>query len=95
MSLDRAAVRHIAMLARIRVSDQEADALVGDLGKILAWVEQLGEVDTSGVQPMASVVARQLPRRADEVTDGNIRDRLLANAPEPAMGFFTVPKVVE
>ena len=95
MSLDRAAVRHIAMLARIRVSDQEADALVGDLGKILAWVEQLGEVDTSGVQPMASVVARQLPRRADEVNDGANRDRLLANAPEPAMGFFAVPKVVE
>jgi aspartyl-tRNA(Asn)/glutamyl-tRNA(Gln) amidotransferase subunit C len=95
MSLDRAAVRHIAMLARIRVSDAEADALVGELGKILAWVEQLGEVDTSGVEPMASVVARQLPRRADEVTDGNIRERVLLNAPEAATGFFTVPKVVE
>jgi aspartyl-tRNA(Asn)/glutamyl-tRNA(Gln) amidotransferase subunit C len=95
MSLDRAAVRHIATLARIRVSDQEADALVGDLGKILAWVEQLGEVDTSGVEPMASVVARKLPQRPDEVTDGNCRDRLLANAPEAALGFFTVPKVVE
>jgi aspartyl-tRNA(Asn)/glutamyl-tRNA(Gln) amidotransferase subunit C len=95
MSLDRAAVRHIAMLARIRVSDAEADALVGDLGKILAWVEQLSEVDTSGVQPMASVVARNLPRRRDEVSDGNMSERILANAPEPAMGFFTVPKVVE
>ena len=95
MSLDRAAVRHIAMLARIRVSDAEADALVGDLGKILAWVEQLSEVDTSGVQPMASVVARHLPRRADEVKDGDRREAILANAPEPAMGFFAVPKVVE
>jgi len=95
MSLDRAAVRHIATLARIRVSDQEADALVGDLGKILAWVEQLGEVETAGVEPMASVVARKLPQRPDDVTDGNIRDRLLTNAPEPALGFFTVPKVVE
>jgi aspartyl-tRNA(Asn)/glutamyl-tRNA(Gln) amidotransferase subunit C len=95
MSLDRAAVRHIATLARIRVSDQEADALVGDLGKILAWVEQLGEVDTSGVEPMASVVARKLPQRPDEVTDGDYRDRLLANAPEAALGFYTVPKVVE
>ncbi len=95
MPLDRAAVRHIATLARIRVSDAEADALVGDLGKILAWVEQLSEVDTSGVEPMASVVARQLPRRADEITDGNLRDRILANAPEPALGFFAVPKVVE
>jgi len=95
MSLDRATVRHIAMLARIRVSDAEADALVGDLSAILAWVEQLSEVDTSGVEPMASVVARQLPRRADEVTDGQMRERILANAPEPALGFFTVPKVVE
>jgi len=95
MSLDRAAVRHIAMLARIRVSDEEADALVKELGKILAWVEQLGEVDTTGVEPMASIVARKLPQRVDQVTDGNIRDHLLANAPEAAMGFFAVPKVVE
>ena len=95
MSLDRAAVRHIATLARIRVSDAQAEALVADLGKILAWVEQLSEVDTSGVAPMASVVARQLPRRADEVTDGNKREAILANAPEAALGFFTVPKVVE
>ena len=95
MSLDRAAVQHIAMLARIRVSDEEADALVDELGKILAWVEQLGEVDTTGVEPMASIVARKLPQRVDQVTDGNIRDRLLANAPEAAMGFFAVPKVVE
>jgi aspartyl-tRNA(Asn)/glutamyl-tRNA(Gln) amidotransferase subunit C len=95
MSLDRAAVQHIASLARIRVSDEEADALVGELGKILAWVEQLGEVDTTGVEPMTSVVARKLPQRSDEVTDGNIRERLIANAPESAMGFFAVPKVVE
>jgi aspartyl-tRNA(Asn)/glutamyl-tRNA(Gln) amidotransferase subunit C len=95
MSLDRAAVRHIATLARIRVSDEQADALVGDLGAILAWVEQLSEVDTGGVEPMASVVARNLPRRADEVSDGGKLEAILANAPEPAHGFFTVPKVVE
>ncbi len=95
MSLDRAAVRHIATLARIRVSDEQADALVGDLGKILAWIEQLGEVDTSGVEPMASVVARDMPRRADAVTDGGRQEAILENAPEPALGFFTVPKVVE
>ena len=95
MSLDRAAVRHIATLARIRVSDEQADALVGDLGAILAWVEQLSEVDTTGVEPMASVVARNLPRRADEVSDGGKPEAILANAPEPAHGFFTVPKVVE
>jgi aspartyl-tRNA(Asn)/glutamyl-tRNA(Gln) amidotransferase subunit C len=95
MSLDRDAVRHIATLARIRVNDAEADALVGDLGKILAWVEQLGEVDVTGVEPLASVVARHLPRRADEVTDGAMRDKVLLNAPEATLGFFTVPKVVE
>ena len=95
MSLDRAAVRHIATLARIRVSDEQAEALVGDLGKILAWVEQLSEVDTAGVEPMASVVARNLPRRADVVNDGGKQKAILANAPEPAHGFFTVPKVVE
>ena len=95
MSLDRAAVRHIATLARIRVSDEQAEALVGDLGKILAWVEQLSEVDTAGVEPMASVVARNLPHRSDVVTDGGKQEAILANAPEPAHGFFTVPKVVE
>ena len=95
MSLDRAAVQHIALLARIRISDTEADALVGDLSKILAWVEQLGEVDTSTVEPMASVVARHLPRRADVVADGDRREDILGNAPEPALGFFAVPKVVE
>ena len=95
MSLDRAAVRHIATLARIRVSDEQAEALVGDLNNILAWVEQLGEVDTKGIEPMASVVARNLPTRADAVTDGGMQEDILANAPEPAHGFFTVPKVVE
>ena len=95
MSLDRDAVRHIATLARIRINDAEADALVGELGKILAWVEQLGEVDVAGVEPLTSVVARHLPRRADEVTDGGKRDLVLLNAPEATLGFFTVPKVVE
>ncbi len=95
MSLDRAAVRHIATLARIRVSDEQAEALVGDLNNILAWVEQLNEVDTSGVEPMASVVARNLPERSDVVNDGGKQEAILANAPEPAHAFFTVPKVVE
>ncbi|HEX5957692.1 MAG TPA: Asp-tRNA(Asn)/Glu-tRNA(Gln) amidotransferase subunit GatC [Hyphomicrobiaceae bacterium] len=95
MSLDRKAVAHIATLARIRVPDSELDGLAGELSSILGWVEQLGEVDTSAVEPMTSVVKMSLPRRKDEVTDGNCRDQVLANAPEPAHGFFTVPKVVE
>jgi aspartyl-tRNA(Asn)/glutamyl-tRNA(Gln) amidotransferase subunit C len=88
MSLDRKAVAHIARLARIGV-------LASELNSILRWIEQLQEVDTSGVEPMSGVVRMQLPRRPDVVTDGNIRDRVLANAPETAKGFFVVPKVVE
>ena len=95
MSLDRKAVAHIATLARIRVPESDLEALAGELSTILGWVEQLGEVDTSQVEPMSSVVKVDLPRRKDEVTDGNCRDKVLANAPEPAHGFFTVPKVVE
>jgi aspartyl-tRNA(Asn)/glutamyl-tRNA(Gln) amidotransferase subunit C len=95
MSLDRKAVAHIATLARIRVPESDLDGLAGELSTILGWVEQLGEVDTSQVEPMSSVVKVDLPRRKDEVTDGNCRDKVLANAPEPAHGFFTVPKVVE
>lgn len=95
MSLDKATVAHIATLARIKVSDSDLDHLAGELSQILGWIEQLGEVDTTGVEPMTSVVHMDLPRRADVVTDGNIRDKVLANAPEPAHGFFTVPKVVE
>jgi aspartyl-tRNA(Asn)/glutamyl-tRNA(Gln) amidotransferase subunit C len=100
MALDKATVRNIATLARIRVEDGELDALAGELSNILNFVEQLGEVDTKGVEPMTSVVAMQLPRRADEVSDGNIQDKILANAPADgapagARGFFAVPKVVE
>lgn len=95
MSLDRKAVAHIAALARIRVPESDLDALAGDLSHILQWVEQLEAVDTSAVEPMTSVVKASLPRRQDAVTDGNCRDEVLANAPEPAHGFFTVPKVVE
>jgi len=95
MSLDRKAVAHIATLARIRVPESDLDGLAGELSTILGWVEQLAEVDTSQVEPMSSVVKIDLPRRKDEVTDGNCRDKVLANAPEPAHGFFTVPKVVE
>ncbi|MBM3601107.1 MAG: Asp-tRNA(Asn)/Glu-tRNA(Gln) amidotransferase subunit GatC [Alphaproteobacteria bacterium] len=95
MALDRDTVRNIATLARIRVEDNELDALAGELSNILTFVEQLNEVDTKGVEPMTSVVAMQLPRRPDEVTDGNIQNKILANAPEGTRGFFAVPKVVE
>ncbi|MGE3967320.1 MAG: Asp-tRNA(Asn)/Glu-tRNA(Gln) amidotransferase subunit GatC [Dongiaceae bacterium] len=95
MSLDRKTVAHIATLARIRLEPKEADALAGELEGILRWVEQLNEVDVSGVAPMSGVEQFKLPQRKDAVTDGGDRDRILANAPEAAAGFFAVPKVVE
>ncbi len=95
MPLDRKAVAHIARLARIEVPETGLDALATELNGILRWIEQLREVDTAGVEPMSGVVRMRLPRRPDVVTDGDIRDRVLANAPESAEGFFVVPKVVE
>ncbi len=95
MAVDRATVRRIAMLARIDVPDGDLEKLAGELSNILGWVEQLGEVDTVGVEPMTSVVPMTLRQRDDEVTDGGIRDYVLANAPERRAGFFAVPKVVE
>jgi aspartyl-tRNA(Asn)/glutamyl-tRNA(Gln) amidotransferase subunit C len=95
MPLDRAAVAHIASLARIRLSEAELDPLADELSQILTWIEQLNEVDTSGVAPMASVAASGLPMRDDEVTEGGRPEEILANAPRTAHGFFAVPKVVE
>ncbi len=95
MAVDRATVRRIAALARIKVPDGELDKLADELSNILGWVEQLGEVDTEGVEPMTSVVPMTLRRREDVVTDGGIRDDILANAPERRDGFFAVPKVIE
>jgi aspartyl-tRNA(Asn)/glutamyl-tRNA(Gln) amidotransferase subunit C len=95
MALDKATVAHIAALARIRLSDAELDPLTAELSHILTWMEQLNEVDTSGVAPMASVAATGLPMREDAVTEGGRRDEILANAPRTTHGFFVVPKVVE
>jgi aspartyl-tRNA(Asn)/glutamyl-tRNA(Gln) amidotransferase subunit C len=95
MSVDAATVRHIARLARIAVSDEEVSALAPELSNILGWIEQLGEVDVSGVQPMTAVIPNHLRLRDDEVTDGGIRNQVLANAPNAEHGFFAVPKVIE
>ncbi|WP_420405225.1 Asp-tRNA(Asn)/Glu-tRNA(Gln) amidotransferase subunit GatC [Nisaea sp.] len=95
MSLDKATVARIAHLARIRTDDAQLDALVGDLNNILGFVEQLNEVNTDNVEPLASVTGHGLPMRKDEVTDGAYPDRVLANAPERAHGYYAVPKVVE
>ena len=95
MSLDKATVARIATLARIKVPEADREALGRELDQILGWVEQLAEVDTTGVAPLASVEHLRLPMRDDVVSDGDRLDDILANAPASARGFFTVPKVVE
>jgi aspartyl-tRNA(Asn)/glutamyl-tRNA(Gln) amidotransferase subunit C len=95
MALDKATVARIATLARIEVPEADQEALAGELSNILGWIEQLGEVETEGVEPMTSVVEMRLPMRDDVVTEGDNRDAVLGNAPEAAKGFFVVPKVVE
>ena len=95
MSVDTATVRHIAKLARIAVTDGEVEALVPELNNILGWIEQLQEVDVSGIEPMTAVIPNTLRLREDLVTDGGKRDEVLKNAPVAEHGFFAVPKVIE
>ena len=95
MSIDTATVKKVASLARIAITDEEAARLAPELGNILGWIEQLGEVDTSNVAPMTAVIPNHLRLRDDVVTDGGIREAVLANAPQGEHGFFTVPKVIE
>ncbi|WP_097091640.1 Asp-tRNA(Asn)/Glu-tRNA(Gln) amidotransferase subunit GatC [Novosphingobium sp. Chol11] len=95
MSIDLQTVKKIASLSRISVTDAEAEAMVPELNNILGWVEQLGEVDVAGAEPMTAVIPNKLRLRDDAVTDGDVRDRVLANAPQAEHGFFAVPKVIE
>jgi aspartyl-tRNA(Asn)/glutamyl-tRNA(Gln) amidotransferase subunit C len=95
MSVDLPTVRRVAHLARLKVGDDEAARLQGELNQILGFVEQLSEVNVEGVEPMTAVVDVALRQRDDIVTDGHIPALLLANAPEKDDGFFVVPKVVE
>ncbi len=95
MSVDETTVRKVAGLARIAVSDAEVTAMVPELSKLLDWVDQLSTINTDGVAPMATVIDNTMRLREDVVTDGNIRDAVLSNAPAPEHGFFGVPKVIE
>ena len=95
MSVSTEQVRHIAKLARIAMSDEEIKRLAPELNNILGWVEQLGEVNTDGIEPLTAVIDQKLRLRDDVVTEGDIRDEVLANAPEAQHGFFAVPKVIE
>ena len=95
MSVDQATVRRIAHLARIRVADEDVPHLQDELNAILRFVEELSAVDVEGVEPMTSVMPMPMKKREDVVTDGEIADAILANAPEREDHFFKVPKVVE
>jgi len=95
MQVDEATVRRIARLARIKVTDQEAKALEKEISGILDWVKQLDEVDVANVEPMTRVTPMTLRKRDDKVTDGEIPEQVLANAPQREGNFFVVPKVVE
>ncbi len=95
MSVDATTVRRIAHLARIAVADQEIEHLRGELNAILAFVEQLSAVEVSGVEPMTAVTPMAMKQRADRVTDGDIPDDIVKNAPVREDHFFVVPRVVE
>ncbi len=95
MSVDIETVRRVARLARIAVTDAEAEKMQGELNTILDWVEQLNEVDVEGVEPMTSVVETAMKSRTDGVTDGGYPDAVVANAPNKDESYFLVPKVVE
>jgi aspartyl-tRNA(Asn)/glutamyl-tRNA(Gln) amidotransferase subunit C len=95
MSVDVATVKRVARLARLAVTEDEAEKMTGELNGILGFIEQLSEVDVSGIEPMTSVTPMAMKKRADVVTDGNIAEKVVANAPLTDSNFFQVPKVVE
>jgi aspartyl-tRNA(Asn)/glutamyl-tRNA(Gln) amidotransferase subunit C len=95
MSVDQKTVRRIAHLARIKVADGDVPALQDELNAILSFVEQLGSVDVSGVEPLTSIIPMTMKKRVDVVTDGGIAEAVTANAPQREENFFAVPKVVE
>lgn len=95
MSIDPSEARKVAHLARIAVQDEALPALAAELNGILHFMEQLNEVDVTGIEPMTGVEPMRLKRREDVVTDGDMQDRVLRNAPDAREGFFAVPKVVE
>ena len=95
MAIDVATVRKVARLARIAEPEEKLEPLARELSGIMAWIEQLNEVDTDGVEPMTSAVKVALPMREDVVTDGGDPSRVLSNAPKVVGNFYVVPKVVE
>ena len=95
MTIDIKIVHRISKLARIKIPEADVDSLKGDLNRILGWIEQLSEVNTDNIQPLYNISLKNMPRREDQITDGNYPNAILANAPEAEFGMFVVPKVVE
>ncbi|WP_119307683.1 Asp-tRNA(Asn)/Glu-tRNA(Gln) amidotransferase subunit GatC [Cohaesibacter haloalkalitolerans] len=95
MSIDKDTVKRVARLARLSVTEEEAESLKGELNSILNWVEMLNEVDVDGVAPMTSVVTQEMKKRDDVVTDGNYANLVVSNAPASEENYFMVPKVIE
>ncbi len=95
MSVDHATVKRVARLARLKVNDEDVPRLAGELNAILGFIEQLNEVDVSGVEPLTSGVTMKMKMREDQVTDGHYPQKIVANAPAQEDAFFMVPKVVE
>jgi aspartyl-tRNA(Asn)/glutamyl-tRNA(Gln) amidotransferase subunit C len=95
LKLDTNTINKIAKLARIRLSDKEANELLKDMNSILDWVEQLNEVNTDSVEPLTNISSSTLPKRKDEAEDVNTSDEILQNSPDKLEGYFAVPKVVE
>ena len=94
-SVNKDTVKKIGRLARLHIPEEQQEKIASELNTILNWIEELNEVDTTGVQPLSSVTGHILPQRNDVVSDGDKVEDILANAPEQASGFFVVPKVVE
>jgi len=95
MSIDKDKIKHISKLARILVNETKIDALANDLNSIFKFIEKLNELDTDKVEPLSSILNEPLRLRSDEVTDGKIREKILANSPKKNEEFFVVPKVIE
>ena len=95
MKLDTNTINKIAKLARIKLSEEEAKEFLKDMNSILDWVEQLNEVNTDNVEPLANISSSTLPKRKDEAKDINTSDEILQNSPDKLEGYFAVPKVVE
>lgn len=95
MGIDQDTTKKVARLARLELKEEEIPAVTAKIDGVISWVEQLSEVDTDNVEPLANVVNSELTLRKDEITDGACPDKVLSNAPEETQGFYVVPKVVE